>query len=213
MNCHEAEQLFDAYFDGELSESLRLEFDAHRLSCPLCEQKLAILEACAHTISSDQDVPALSDDFTDRVMAQVRETPVPIARLRRRRWVTAAVLANVAAAVAFLLWLAVPQQRPAGTTVAAADRATGEVPSLDEALQDPSGVDLYGYIVSRAAQLRKAKRNVTEDLTSLPRYALNLRVPLRGFDPTRPLTSLLEALFPQQSSESASDDGSGQVSF
>lgn len=213
MNCHEAEQLFDAYFDGELSESLRLEFDAHRLSCPLCEQKLAILEACAHTISSDQDAPAVSDDFTERVMAQVRQTPVPIARLRRRRWVTAAVLANVAAAVAFLLWLAVPQQRPGSTNVAAADRPPGAVPSLDEALQDPTGVDLYGYIVSHVEQALAAKKQVTEDLASLPRYALNLRLSQRGFDPTRPLTSLLEALFPQQPSEPAPDDAGGQVSF
>jgi len=212
MNCHEAEQLFDAYFDGELSESLRLEFDAHRLSCPLCEQKLAILEACAHTISSDHDVPPLADDFTDRVMAQVRQTPVPIARLRRR-WVAAAALANVAAAVALLIWLASPQNDQPPTGLVAADRPAGESVSLDEALQDPTGVDLYGYIVSHVEQALAARKQVTEDLTSLPRYALNFRLPQRTFDPTRPLTSLLEALFPQQPAEPARDDASGQVSF
>ncbi len=212
MNCHEAEQLFDAYLDGELSESLRLEFDAHRLSCPLCEQKLAILEACAHTLASDHDVPALSDDFTERVMAELRQKPVPIRRLRRR-WVAAAAIANVAAAVAFLLYLALPRagQQPA---VVSATGEPQEVTSLDEALQDPSGVDLYDYITSRVEQARKAKQQVAQDLASLPRYALNLRLWQDGFDPTRPLTSLLEALFPQPPAEPSGDDASsGQVSF
>ncbi len=217
MNCQEAEQLFDAYLDGELSESLRLEFDAHRLACPLCEQKLAILEACAHTLAGDDDVPALSDDFTDRVMARVRQTPVPISRLRRRRWVTAAVLTNVAAAVAFLLWLALPHPRP-GTTVATTTTATAAPPqpgpaeALDEALRDRSGVELYGYIVSRLEQALAARNKVREDLASLPRYALNLRLPERSTAP-QPFASLLDALFPRPQQPSTADHDGGQVSF
>ena len=48
MNCSEAEQLFDAFLDGQLTGSLRLELDAHRLRCRRCQQTLAMMEACEH---------------------------------------------------------------------------------------------------------------------------------------------------------------------
>ena len=85
MNCAEAEQFFDAYLDGELSGSLRLEFDAHRLRCPLCQQKLAMMEACEHIIARDTRTPACSDDFTYRVMNEIRERRVLRLHARRRR--------------------------------------------------------------------------------------------------------------------------------
>lgn len=71
MTCSEAERLFDAYLDGYLSGTLRLELDAHRLRCRRCQQTLAMLESCGHVIASDRREPAASMDFTERVMSKI----------------------------------------------------------------------------------------------------------------------------------------------
>jgi anti-sigma factor RsiW len=106
MNCSEAEHFFDAYLDGELAGSLRLEFDAHRLRCGVCQQKLAMMEACEHILARDGRGPLLSDDFTDRVMDEVEQRRVITLRSRKRRivWGTA-VGVQAAAVIAFaFLW-------------------------------------------------------------------------------------------------------------
>ncbi|MBL8879060.1 MAG: zf-HC2 domain-containing protein, partial [Phycisphaerales bacterium] len=71
MNCSEWEGLLDAYLDGQLSGALRLEFDAHRLRCRRCQQSLAMMEAITHVVATDERSPAISDDFTQRVMSQI----------------------------------------------------------------------------------------------------------------------------------------------
>jgi len=79
MRCEEAQQLFNAYLDGELSPSLTTELDAHRLQCGECRRSLAILEVTGHVLSSTRDPVALKEGFTDRLLACV-DTPA------RRRW-------------------------------------------------------------------------------------------------------------------------------
>jgi len=79
MRCHEAQQLFDAYLDAELSASMTAELDAHRLQCAECRRALAILEVTGHVLSADPQPVALTGDFTNRLMACV-ETP------RAKRW-------------------------------------------------------------------------------------------------------------------------------
>lgn len=107
MNCGESERLFDAYLDGQLTGTLRLEFDAHRLRCRHCQQTLAMLESCAHLIASDRRGPSLSADFTERVMAAVSESAAPRGRrltATRAAFVAGAVL-QAAAVVMFAVWL------------------------------------------------------------------------------------------------------------
>ena len=110
MNCGDVERLLDAHLDGQLSGSLRLEFEAHRVRCRRCQQTLAMLEACAHIIATDQRQPSLSDDFTDRLMSRIAVGAAPL-RLRRLA-IGAAVALQAAAAVLFivLMW---PGQTPA----------------------------------------------------------------------------------------------------
>lgn len=102
MNCSEAEQLFDAYLDGQLTGSLRLELDAHRLRCRRCQQTLAMMEACEHVLTADQRVPALAEDFTERVMSDaVQRRRIP-GRLRSTRVAVAVGFGLQAAAVLIL---------------------------------------------------------------------------------------------------------------
>jgi hypothetical protein len=102
MNCSEAEQLFDAYLDGQLTGSLRLELDAHRLRCRRCQQTLAMMEACEHVLTADRRVPELAEDFTERVMTDVGQRRRIPGRLRSTRVALAAGFVVQAAAVLIL---------------------------------------------------------------------------------------------------------------
>lgn len=106
MNCAAWEQLIDAYLDGGLSNSLRLEFDVHRLRCRRCQLTLAMMESVGHVLAADSSTPALSDDFTDRVTVAIeRQRPVSV-RLRSTRVAVAAGALLQAAAVLYLaIWL------------------------------------------------------------------------------------------------------------
>lgn len=102
MNCNDSDRLIDAYLDGQLSGSLRLEFDAHRVRCRRCQQTLATMEACLHLIATDQRGPALGDDFTARVMQRVApEQPVRRLRLSPLMISVGALTAQAAAVALF----------------------------------------------------------------------------------------------------------------
>lgn len=77
MHCDHARQLFDAYLDGELSAGLATELGAHRLHCEQCRHELALMEVAGHIIASDPDASAISDDFTERLLACVSPASAP----------------------------------------------------------------------------------------------------------------------------------------
>ncbi len=113
MRCTEFDQLLDAYLDGELSSSLRIEFDAHRLHCAHCRRVVAMMESIGSVVASDRGGPRLRADFTDSLMAALAEKQPAIDTARARRWrVWTAAFALPAAAA---LGLAVLTQRPAPT--------------------------------------------------------------------------------------------------
>jgi len=108
LTCSQAENLFDAYLDDELSESLRTELHAHRLRCPRCKHQLALMEACRDVIKADPDPakPLLSEDFTERVLsAWKRPEAAPVRRFPLRRVALFTVPASAAAAVLALVML------------------------------------------------------------------------------------------------------------
>ena len=72
MNCAEFERLIDAYLDGELAGSLRVEFDAHRLRCRRCQLTMIAMESVETVLANDRPLATLSDDFTERVMGLSR---------------------------------------------------------------------------------------------------------------------------------------------
>jgi hypothetical protein len=116
MTCNQFKQLLDAYLDRELSPTLRLECDTHRLACRECQRWTTMAEAVATTLrDAPEQAPPLRRDFTDRVMTQVGATPT-----RRnhhsalRLWVVgAAVLQAAAVLVAALLLSGSPLTTPA----------------------------------------------------------------------------------------------------
>ncbi len=139
MNCGESERLFDAYLDGQLTGTLRLEFDAHRLRCRHCQQTLAMLESCAHLIATDRRGPSLSADFTERVMADVAARgPHRVHRLRATRVAfVAGALVQAAAVVLIAVSLdggkmrpTPPERRTAGEDRALIARPDGDLREL-----------------------------------------------------------------------------------
>ena len=112
MNCSHAERLFDAFLDRQLSGTLRLELDAHRLRCRQCQQTLAMLESCGEVIASDRRGPALSDDFAERVMAEVSEQQASRLKIYRFRATRVAAVVGTLIPAAAVLAIAVIMSSP-----------------------------------------------------------------------------------------------------
>ena len=171
MNCSEAGQFFDAYLDGELTGSLRLEFDAHRLRCTACQQKLAMMEACEHILAGDARAPKLSVNFTNNVMNDIRQKGFRAGRKPRRRVVlVAAGLMQAAAVIVFaFLWInhqKVPVKPPGsdtGFTIAAGE-------SIDQ--KDSAG--LLQKMQDRMAELKSAPSLWGNDFRAIASYAPSL---------------------------------------
>lgn len=176
MNCSEAEQFFDAYLDRELSGSLRLEFDAHRLRCPVCQQKLAMMEACEHILSRDSLAPTPPEDFTARVMDEVGGRRLIARRTRRRRIAIGVVVASQAAAVLAIALVWVAYWRPTASPALDEEFAA----KVEDLIEAKDWVGLYDSIVSRAEERARAAglvlKRVEEDLGGLARYAGNLSI-------------------------------------
>ena len=103
--CEEYESLISGFLDGELSAEDRAGVAEHLASCPACQQYFDDLVAMHDAFDRIEEVPA-PDGFTERIMAQVRETPqaegkktIPVPRWRR--W---AALAACCAVAALGLW-------------------------------------------------------------------------------------------------------------
>lgn len=206
MNCSDAEQLFDAYLDGELSGALRLEFDAHRLRCGVCQKKIAMLESFEFVVASDDRTPTISDDFTDRVMASLGSRPVRLAR-RRRVAIGSAVALQAAAVIVFaILWRSSASTSP---SVVPGERVS---PELEVAMNDPTGAELKRYMFSEL--MRSVQNSIENGVGGLPRYAWNLTIPRELFETPGPFNSMLESLLPAapEKPEPAPDDApSGRV--
>jgi len=101
MRCEAAQNLFDAYLDGELSSSQRTELGAHCVKCPDCRRALALLEVSGHILTSDQEPVSLEENFTDRLLACVDEREASWMR-RGQHWLYVAGPLAAAAAVVLM---------------------------------------------------------------------------------------------------------------
>ncbi len=177
MNCWECEQLFDAYLDGQLAGSLRLEFEAHRLHCQHCQQSLAMLETVGSVIASDNDAPELAEDFTERVMQQVeRGGQARILRLpRRRTWWAAGGLASAAAAVALAFLVPWQSPEPLSATPGMGDSVA---PELAEGNLDREHIVrlIAEGVEDRFWEMHAAGNQLSNDLAALAQY-LDIAVP------------------------------------
>lgn len=144
MKCAQFQQLIDAYLDQELSASLRLEFDAHRVKCDACQRSLTMVEAITNTVCDDRDVPALTGDFTNRIMSAVAQQRPHRPRLVTwRLWTATAAVMQAAAILAIaILHPRLNAPAPASTT------DSGAVISITTAATDASITPTGGTDIS-----------------------------------------------------------------
>ncbi len=171
MNCIDVEQLIEAYLDGELSGALRVEFDAHRLNCSVCQRKVALLETCGDVLAGDQDLAELSGDFTDRVMHAVALRP-RVSRLPRRLTLAAAVGLQAAAVLAFI-WLVGPFRQAAPPV--AGDGGGAVVHG--ETTENGPPLDLSGPVWDRVDAFAAARSNLLSDFVAVANLVRSLEVP------------------------------------
>ncbi len=207
MNCAEFEQLIDSYLDGELSGSLRLEFDAHRLRCRRCQLTMVMMESIGSVVASDRPAAALSDDFTERVMETIETRRPWSVRFRPTRVaIVAGAVLQAAAVIGLAIWLPL---KPAVEPVAPAENVgvavVADRPEVtpDEGLRDRLASE-YAVQDSRVARrealfdmimakVEEAGGVLVADLSDLPnlaRYASALAV---SEDVARASTRLGEA--------------------
>jgi hypothetical protein len=155
---------------------LRLEFDAHRLRCRRCQQTLAMLEAAGHVIASDTHTPAVSDDFTARVMSAVAQPRARVIRFPRLRVaIVAAALVQAAAILTIAIIRNGQTAEPAQPTA-----PTVRVAGVESTLPDPGAEGVRSLFVEgvedRLWEMFAAGRNLPSDVLGLARY-LDITLP------------------------------------
>jgi hypothetical protein len=171
MNCAGFEQLIDAYLDGELSGTLRLEFDTHRLRCRRCQLTLAMMESVEHVVAADRGAPALADDFADRVMIGIRRRQTATLRIHPARVAVVAAALLQAAAVLYLA-VGLPSRTP-GPSLPARGAASTFDKEVVEDLKIEKTEMVYAEVMRR---MESARSNLASDLSQLARYPLALSV-------------------------------------
>ncbi len=116
MDCRELNSQIDDYCDDSVSPQTYLKISKHLKECPACQQLYQLTRLENEVLRDISDVPALSDDFTARVMesiGSVRRKPGIF--YNRKFWYS-----GMAAAAVLVLILFVPQllKNPAAVNVA-----------------------------------------------------------------------------------------------
>lgn len=164
MNCEHAQQLFDAYLDGELSTSLATELGAHRLRCSECRRALALLEVTGHVLASDVDIVELKEGFEDRLLACVGRRTSWRQRFRKTLYVAGPLAAAAVIALAFLGAFDRNAGRWAGKKVQATDAV--ELNRLWQELDEDDGGESGQEVDPRATELDRWGKKMQENLKS-----------------------------------------------
>jgi len=152
MNCKQAQDLFNAHLDGDLTGSLAAEFAAHKLQCASCRRELALLEVTGHVLAADTRTPSLDAEFTDRLIA-CATAPAPRRLLPGRRTLLA-VFGPLAAAACLLLAFSLGDNE-----ARVADQ--GDAPAT-YVLPDVERMDTPEEMLSQIQQVRRAHPEIAE---------------------------------------------------
>ncbi len=169
LTCEQSRSLFDAHLNHELSDDLSTELAAHCVKCAACRQELALLEVAGKVIQTDRAEPALSDDFTDRLMAciacQDESRVLSFYQRPRVRWAIGAGLAAAAClASAFLFW---PEDRPSAVAGVAEDAHGVLSNPADAPAVDRPTIQIDAAAAEFRRRLQESALSTREAMTSL----------------------------------------------
>jgi|GEM_PF-2522162 len=71
MNCQQIDRYIYDYCDGTLSPRLKAILDEHLSTCELCRKKVELTYIENEVLKDDFNIPALSPDFTSKVMSTI----------------------------------------------------------------------------------------------------------------------------------------------
>ena len=133
--CTEFEALLDLYVDGELPAEEMIRVQAHLDTCPRCQFYVDDLLAIRAAFPDAEDT-IVPEGFTERVMAAVRQSAVPVKKTKHIPWKKvllplAACCAVVVMALPFVgmngaKMESAPAEAPAAAAMYAADMAVAE---------------------------------------------------------------------------------------
>ncbi|MBN1887703.1 MAG: hypothetical protein JW850_06920 [Thermoflexales bacterium] len=131
--AHDYTKLMSAALDGRLSESERLEWDAHRAACPHCQQRWQTFQGVDHLFHS-ASLAAPTPAFTARFAARLA-TQQAARQSAQRMWVGASILAiGALATLATVAW-------PLAWNLLALSSALNDVPAqVATLLQNMAGL-------------------------------------------------------------------------
>ncbi len=165
LTCENARNLFDAYLNGELPTAMETELNAHRLRCPRCRHELALLEVTGEVIAADDGAPALSNEFSSRLLACVTgQYNSPQHRRRRLIRIGAQVLAAAACIALAVIHFSGPEKKVAGFKTPRINVSPSQVGAADrfaDAEQPASPQETF------QAQLERALTEWRNDASSL----------------------------------------------
>lgn len=144
ITCEQAQNLFDAYLNDELSAAMTAELDAHRLDCASCRHQLTLMEACGNVVRLDTAEPRVSGDFTDRLMAILDEQPAErgVQQLSRKVKVLGGLL-GIAATIAVIVTVTSPAPAPDESTRVAGQSINGRRTVASASLITGLPMDLF----------------------------------------------------------------------
>jgi hypothetical protein len=143
--CQRVDSLLSAYIESETSPAESRFIDGHLTVCPRCREQIAGMEALLVRLSRVPG-PRVSGDFTQRVLASVKDLPpagleVPVVPLPSRgaAWWGVPLAAAAALAVAFLgiSQFRSPEPRTGPTR---AERSLSAAPAPQLAARNPGAI-------------------------------------------------------------------------
>lgn len=112
MNCREADPLLISYLRGEVSYDLKHDLEFHLDQCPQCRTRLRYAQQEWEALRFSGDVPALSEDFAENVMALIQNEKSTKSIPSSVKWLSGLRRGSLAgaglAAAVLILWLAWP---------------------------------------------------------------------------------------------------------
>jgi anti-sigma factor RsiW len=106
MNCARTHQVIDAYLDGELDATTRIEVSEHLAQCPACAQAHAERSALAQRIALEvprHTAPPGLKKRVQRIAAEADRARAALSVARGPTWLQAAAFALLAAALSLII--------------------------------------------------------------------------------------------------------------
>ncbi|MGE5381486.1 MAG: DUF4367 domain-containing protein [Methylocystaceae bacterium] len=75
MNCQQVNKMLERFDEGELPHQISTQLEAHLQNCASCQVKRQLVKKERLCLQGDTDIPTLSANFTEMVMARITAAP------------------------------------------------------------------------------------------------------------------------------------------